>query len=150
MDNDSKVFRINNNKGYETTITVGDHTIITDEPVSTGGGNAGPTPYHLFLASLGACKAVTMRVYALRKEIPLKGISINLRHTHIYAEDCEECETKVGRISKVDVEINLFGELTEEQKKKLLIIADKCPVQRTITSEMVINTTLNENATAVA
>lgn len=150
MGTDSKIFRIINNEGYETTITVGNHTIITDEPITFGGTDSGPTPYDLFLASLGACKAVTMRSYAIRKGIPLKGITMSLKHTHIYAEDCKDCETKAGRICKIDVEMNLFGNITPEQKQRLLEIAEKCPVQKTITSEIVFHTTVNEEAFAAA
>ncbi len=133
---------VKNNHGYETKITAGNHSFISDEPVEAGGTDMGATPYDLLLAALGSCKAITVRMYASRKNIPLESIIINLSHKKIHAEDCKDCETKNGMIDNIDVEISFTGNQNEEQIKKLLEIADKCPVHKTLRSEVNINTKL--------
>lgn len=125
----------------QQTISAGRHRMIADEPVSVGGHDTGPAPYDFLLAALGACTSMTMRLYADRKSMPLDRITVALKHGRIYAKDCEECETKEGMISKIDRVITMDGNLDAEQRKKLMEIADKCPVHRTLTSEIKIVTT---------
>ncbi|MDQ3020174.1 MAG: OsmC family protein [Bacteroidota bacterium] len=131
---------ISNVKGYETEIKSRNHFVIADESTLTGGSDKGLNPYELLLSALGSCKAITMRMYAQRKNIPLGNISINLYHEKIHAEDCLQCEAKEGKIDKIEVEINLTGQLNNEERKKLLDISEKCPVHRTLISEIKINT----------
>ena len=125
-------------------ISAGKHRMIADEPESVGGHDTGPAPYDFLLASLGACTSMTMRLYAERKSIPLDRITVALKHGRVYAKDCEDCETKEGMISKIDREITIEGNLDAEQRKKLMEIADKCPVHRTLTSEIKIVTTAKD------
>ncbi len=127
---------------FVQTITVGRHRLKGDEPRSAGGEDAGPTPYDFLLASLGACTAITLRLYADHKGWPLEKASVELTHAKIHAEDCAECETKEGMLSRIDRRITLQGPLTDEQRQRLLAIANKCPVHRTLTSEIVIRTEL--------
>ncbi|MFI6498749.1 OsmC family protein [Nonomuraea typhae] len=126
---------------FTQRITAGRHTFVADEPLDVGGADEGPTPYDLLLASLGACTSMTMRMYAERKGIPLTGVTVELSHTRIYAKDCAECETQNGMIDHVEREIRMEGPLDEEQRGRLLMIADRCPVHRTLSSEVVIHTT---------
>lgn len=125
---------------FQQTITAGTHTFLADEPVAVGGMDSGPGPYDFLLAGLGACTSMTMRLYAERKALPLDRTTVRLRHSRIYATDCEECETRDGMISRIEREITMDGDLTEEQRGKLMEIADKCPVHRTLTSEIQIVT----------
>ena len=121
-------------------ISVGRHRLQADEPTSAGGQDAAPTPYELLLAALGACKAITVRMYAKRKGWPLQGVQLNLSHDKVHAEDCANCDGAGSLIDLIDVEIKLRGELTTEQRRILLAIAEKCPVHRTLTSEVQIRT----------
>jgi putative redox protein len=121
-------------------ISVGKHRLLADEPVSAGGLDTGPGPYDFLLAGLGACTSMTMRLYADRKAIPLERTTVALKHNRIYAKDCEECDTKEGMISQIERVITMEGDLDDDQRKKLLEIADKCPVHRTLTSEIRIAT----------
>jgi len=123
-------------ENFEQEITAGKHRLVADEPVSAGGGDAGADPYDYLLASLGVCTSMTVGLYARRKQFRLENITVSLRHSRIYAEDCEECETKEGMLDRIDVEIDLTGPLTAEQRAKLMEIAAKCPVHRTLTSEI--------------
>ena len=116
------------------------HHLIADEPKDAGGLGSGPGPYDLLLAALGACTSMTLRLYADRKKIPLARPQVRLRHHRIYAKDCAECETKEGMLDRIDRVITLEGELTAEQRARLMEIADKCPVHRTLTSEVSIRT----------
>jgi uncharacterized OsmC-like protein/alpha-beta hydrolase superfamily lysophospholipase len=125
---------------FQQTIPVGKHRLIADEPVSVGGLDSGPNPYDLVLAGLGACTAMTLRLYAERKALPLDRVSVALKHEKIHAADCEACETKVGMIDRIDRAITLTGALDAEQRAKLLEIADKCPVHRTLGAEIDIRT----------
>jgi uncharacterized OsmC-like protein len=133
---------------FKQEIIVGKHRLTADEPVSAGGGDAGPDPYDYLLASLGVCTSMTVGLYARRKGFPLENVTISLRHSRIYAKDCEECETKDGMLDRIDVEIELTGSLNEAQHAKLMEIAAKCPVHRTLTSE--INIRLQEASKASA
>jgi uncharacterized OsmC-like protein len=121
---------------FQQAITAGPHRLTADEPVAAGGLDSGPNPYDLLLAGLGACTAMTLRLYAERKALPLERVSVTLRHGKIHAQDCEHCETKEGMIDRIDRAITLEGKLDAEQRKRLMEIADKCPVHRTLTSEI--------------
>src|SRR5881296_3402617 len=133
---------------FKQEITAGQHRLIADEPVSAGGGDAGPDPYDYLLASLGICTSMTVGLYARRKQFPLENITVSLRHSRIYAEDCEECETKEGMLDRIDVEVELTGSLNEAQHAKLMEIAAKCPVHRTLTSEINIRLRATPKASA--
>jgi uncharacterized OsmC-like protein/pimeloyl-ACP methyl ester carboxylesterase len=134
------VVRETRNSKFQQTITTGPHRLLADEPVAAGGEDTGPGPYDFLLASLGACTSMTMRLYADRKSLPLERVTVTLKHQKIHAEDCAECETKAGMLDQIDRVIAMEGALDAEQRKKLLEIADKCPVHRTLTSEIRIVT----------
>ena len=125
---------------FNQTITVGPHRLVADEPISAGGQDAGPGPYDFLLAGLGACTSMTMRLYADRKSLPLDRVTVTLKHSKIYAKDCAECETRDGMLDQIERDIAIDGALDAEQRKKLMEIADKCPVHRTLTSEIRIVT----------
>jgi uncharacterized OsmC-like protein len=129
-------------RGFAQEITVGEHRLGADEPLSLGGTDTGPTPYDLLLGALGACTSMTLSVYARRKQWPLEAVTVRLRHSKVYAVDCADCETKQGTLDRIESEIELQGNLTEEQRTRLLDIANKCPVHRTLTSEIDIRTRL--------
>ncbi len=118
------------------------HSLRADEPVSYGGQDSGPSPYELLLAALGACTAMTVRVYATHKKLNLDRVSVRLKHDKIHAEDCEHCETREGRIDRIERSLEIDGELSDEQRNDLLRIADRCPVHRTLHSEIDIQTRL--------
>jgi uncharacterized OsmC-like protein/pimeloyl-ACP methyl ester carboxylesterase len=134
------VVRETRNSKFQQTITTGPHRLLADEPVAAGGEDTGPGPYDFLLASLGACTSMTMRLYADRKSLPLERVTVTLKHQKIHAEDCAECETKAGMLDQIDRVIAMEGALDAEQRKKLMEIADKCPVHRTLTSEIRIVT----------
>jgi putative redox protein len=123
-------------RSFKQEIFAGKHHLEADEPVSAGGSDAGPNPYDYLLTSLGACTSMTVGLYARRKQIPLENITVSLRHSRIYATDCAECETKEGMLDRIDVEVELTGQLSAEQRDNLMEIAAKCPVHRTLTSEI--------------
>ena len=127
---------------YTQHIKAGYHELAADEPEPIG-ADAGPTPYDLLLAALGACTSMTVRMYANRKGWPLDRIRVTLRHSRIHAEDCAECETTKGWIEHIDRDIELTGDLDDEQRQRLLYIADRCPVHQTLTSEVDIATVLS-------
>src|SRR5437868_4908785 len=113
----------------------GRHHLRADEPVSYGGGDAGPGPYDYLLVALGVCTSMTIGYYARRKQIPLETITVSLRHDRIHAKDCEECETKEGMLDRIDLQVKLTGSLTPEQRAQLMAVAAKCPVHRTLKSD---------------
>jgi len=125
-----------NASGFLQEIVSGAHQLRADEPVDVGGGDAAPGPYDYLLIGLGACTSMTVGLYARNKKWPLENISVSLRHSRIHAQDCAECETKQGMLDRIDVEIGLSGALTPEQRTKLMEIAAKCPVHRTLKSEI--------------
>jgi uncharacterized OsmC-like protein len=125
---------------FSQKIEIGQHRIEADEPVSFGGKDTGSSPYDLLLAALGACTSMTIGLYARKRKWPLANITVSLRHFKIHATDCEECETKEGKIDRIALEIHLDGALTDEQRAKLMEIAGKCPVHQTLTSEINIKT----------
>ncbi len=128
--------------GFYTQIHAGKHALVADEPESYGGTDLGPSPYDLLSASLGACTAMTLRMYADRKKWPVHGISVRLFHEKIHAADCDDCENKSGKIDRIRREIRLEGPLDQEQRARLLEIADRCPVHRTLHSEVRIESML--------
>ena len=125
-----------NASGFLQEIVSGAHQLRADEPVDVGSGDAAPGPYDYVLVGLGACTSMTVGLYARTKKWPLENISVSLRHSRIHAKDCAECETKDGMLDRIDVEIGLSGALTAEQRAKLMEIAAKCPVHRTLKSEI--------------
>lgn len=128
---------------FTQEITVGGHRLQADEPASAGGNDIGPSPYDLLLAALGACTSMTLRMYADQKKWPLEHVTVRLKHEKIHAQDCSECETREGRIDRIEREIEIAGNLDEAQRARLLEIANKCPVHRTLHSEVWIPTRLS-------
>ena len=131
-------------KDFLQEVVTGRHHLRADEPVSYGGADAAPGPYDYLLVALGVCTSMTVGYYARTKKIPLENITASLRHDRIHAKDCEECETKEGMLDRIDLQIELTGDLTPEQHSRLMAIAAKCPVHRTLKSE--INIRLNAAA----
>ncbi|MGR3661649.1 MAG: OsmC family protein [Paracoccaceae bacterium] len=125
-----------------TVVTGSGHVIRADEPVAMGGDDTGATPYDLLLSSLGVCKVMTMRMYARRKGYRLGRAEARLSHDKIYAKDCESCETAVGKVDQIKVEITLTGDLSDDERQAIFAIAEKCPVHRSITHEVRIEATL--------
>jgi len=134
------VVRETRNSKFQQTVSIGPHRLLADEPVPAGGEDTGPGPYDFVLAGLGACTSMTMRLYADRKSLPLERTTVTLSHRKIHAEDCAECETRAGMLDQIDMVIAMEGALDAEQRKRLMEIADKCPVHRTLTSEIHIVT----------
>jgi len=128
--------------GFAQEITAGAHRLFSDEPREAGGEDAGPSPYELLGAALGACTSMTLRMYARRKQWPLASVVVRLRHSKIHAVDCADCDTKDDMLDRIDRDIELTGNLTEQQREKLLEIADRCPVHRTLTHGMKIHSRL--------
>ena len=129
-----------NAKEFAQKVELGSHHLDVDEPVSYGGTDSGASPYDLILAALGACTSMTIGLYARKRGWPLEDITVSLRHSKIHAKDCDDCETKDGRIDRIEMEIHLDGALTEEQRAKLIEIAGKCPIHQTLTHEINIKT----------
>ena len=126
--------------GFAQQIVAGPHRLPADEPESVGGTGTGPSPYDFLLAALGSCTSMTVAMYARRKGWPLERVTVALRHSKIHAADCAECETKEGMLDRIERDVRLDGPLTAEQRARLLEIANKCPVHRTLTSEINIRT----------
>ncbi len=125
-----------NARGFLQEVVSGKHRLPADEPVSAGGSDAAPGPYDYLLIALGTCTSMTVGLYARRKQMPLEGITVSLSHSRIHAEDCETCETKEGMLDRIDTDVELTGPLMPEQRAKLMEIAGKCPVHRTLKSEI--------------
>ena len=127
---------------YINSLRDGRHVLTADEPADVGGDDAGPGPYELLLMSLGACTSIALRMYADLKKLPLERVRVRLSHRKIHAQDCVECETKDGKLDEITRQISLQGALTAEQRQRMLEIADRCPVHRTLTSEIRILSSL--------
>ncbi|TRX53675.1 alpha/beta fold hydrolase [Fulvivirga sp. M361] len=140
LETDKQVLVRTGDDGYTTEVKAGKHYFIADEPKSIGGKDLGPTPYDLLLSALGSCTSITLRMYADKKGIPLDEISVHLEHDKVHAEDCKNCESSTSKIDRIQREIELKGDLTEEQRQRLIEIADKCPVHRTLHNEVQIIT----------
>jgi putative redox protein len=126
---------------YTQRIVAGHHQLVADEPMPIG-DDKGPTPYDLLLAALGSCTSMTVRMYADRKGWKLDQVQVTLRHKRIHAQDCADCETKAGWVSHIDRDIELTGDLDDDQRQQLLHIAERCPVHQTLTSEVDVVTSL--------
>ena len=130
---------VTSHANLQNEVRSGDHTFISDEPMEAGGEDAGPDPYTLLLGALGSCISMTTMLYARRKGWPLERVTVRLRQQRIHAKDCEECErSQDGFVHRIERAISFEGDLNEEQRKRLHEISHKCPVHRTLTSEIVI------------
>jgi len=141
MSNETEVV-VSSASGLTQEITSGPHRMTADEPVELGGAGLGPSPYELLLASLGACTSMTLRLYATRKGWDLQQITVRLRHHRVHAQDCIGCEKKRPFLDRIEREILVTGNLNDEQKARLQVIAESCPVHRTLTSSSDIQTSL--------
>ena len=141
-DQGSVVVSENGRGPYGQRITAGPHLLNADEPTPVG-HDTGPSPYDLLLASLGACTSMTLRMYATRKQWPLESVSVSLRHSRIHASDCADCTASSGHLDRVERTIVLSGALDDDQRQRLLEIADRCPVHRTLHSEVEVRTSLS-------
>lgn len=139
MTNNKEVVVSENKKGvYVRDISIGNHVVVADEPSEVGGNDLGPSPYELLLASLGTCTSITTRMYANYKKIPLDNIIVKLKHEKVHADDCKNCENDNSKIDRISLSLTLEGNLSQEQRDRLLEIAKKCPVHRTLTSSVQI------------
>jgi len=125
-----------NARTFHQDVTTGKHHLVADEPTAYGGRDEGPGPYDYLLTALGVCTSMTIGLFARKKEMPLEDIIVSLHHSRIHAKDCEECETKEGMLDRIELQIELTGALTPEQNAQLMAIAAKCPVHRTLKSEI--------------
>ncbi len=142
---DPRVFTRTGSDGYLTEIRASGHALLADEPSSVGGTDLGPTPYDLLAAGLGACTSMTLRMYATRKGWPLEEATVRLTHQKIHARDEKACEGREARMDALEREIRLEGPLTGEQRARLMEIADRCPVHRTLSAGVVIHTKAAED-----
>lgn len=129
-------------KKFAREIFTQQHHLVSDEPVEQGGADSGVNPYELLLAALGSCTSMTLRMYANHKKLDLEDIEVTLRHSRVHLDDCETCDDKNTLVDKINREIKLVGRLDDDQRKRLLEIADKCPVHKTLVNEIVIETKL--------
>lgn len=129
---------------YSQRVIAGSHALVADEPAAAGGTGRGPSPYDFLLIGLGTCTSITLRMYAARKQWPLQRISVRLWHRRVHADDCADCESKDVRVDEIGRDLVLEGPLSDSQKQKLLEIAERCPVHRTLTSEIKIRTRLGQ------
>ena len=128
--------------GFRTDIVAGGHALVADEPASVGGTDAGPSPYDLLAAALAACTSMTLKMYASHKKIDLESATVRVRHGKVHAKDCKDCESSEGRIDQFERKLVLIGDLTQEQRQRMLEIADRCPVHRTLHGEVKVRTAL--------
>jgi putative redox protein len=143
---DNRVTTSTEHAGFFTELFAKGHAMIADEPLQYGGTDRGPTPYDYLLAALGACTSMTLQMYARRKKLPLDKAVVRLTHKKIHAQDCGHCEATDGKIDRMEREIELIGELDEAQRQRLLEIAERCPVHKTLHSEVDIVSILKEQA----
>ena len=127
---------------FGQAVRLGRHRYTADEPQAAGGQDLGPNPYEYLLAALGACTSMTLRIYAELKNIPLQRVHVRLSHRKVHAQDCVDCQTREGKIDEIERVITLEGELSAEQRERLLDIANRCPVHRTLTSEIKVRSRL--------
>lgn len=127
---------VRSQNSFRVEIEAGGHKLVADEPASAGGTDAGPTPYDYLSAALGACTSMTLHFLAKRDSIPLEGVEVSITNDRMYAKDCADCQSRNGYIHRFDVQIRLHGNLTPEQRQKLLSAAKKCPVYKTLTNEI--------------
>ena len=137
-----QVFIGEQGKGFTRRIYTEKHQLLADEPGAVGGADLGPNPYEYLLASLGACTSMTIRMYASRKKLDLDNVEVLLEHSRIHAEDCESCETEAGFVDRIEKTIKLEGDLSDDEKQRLLEIADRCPVHKTLHNEILIESRL--------
>ncbi len=135
--------------GYRTEIDAGRHGLVSDEPIEAGGSDEGPTPYDFILAALGACTAITLRMYADRKQWPLESVIVRLHHGRSHAADELQCENRPVRLDQIERTLELSGPLTHEQRIKLAEIAERCPVHRTLDAGIRMTTRLSTTGTVV-
>ncbi len=140
MDRENARVTARAGSGLRTELTANGHAMVADEPAGLGGTDAGPTPYDYLLAALGSCTAMTVRMHADRKGWPLESVRVRMKHDKVHARDCEACETESGRVDRIELELELEGPLDEGQRRRLKDIAEKCPVHRTLDSEVLIET----------
>ena len=131
---------------FDQVMLDGRHTLQADEPVAAGGGDAGPGPYELLLMALGSCTSMTVHLYAARKKWPLEQVVVRLRHAKVHAEDCADCENPKAKIDRIDKSLEFIGPLDDAQRSRLVEIAEQCPVNRTLMSEIEIRTALEPAA----
>jgi uncharacterized OsmC-like protein len=139
-EDDRVVVRIGS--ALRTEVMTNGYTLVADEPIGMGGTNSGPTPYDYLLAALGACTAMTVRMYADHKKWSLESVAVRLQHQKVYRRDCEECHTRDRKIDRIGLELELSGALEVSQRRRLLEIADRCPVHQTLGSEVLVETRL--------
>ncbi len=141
---DNRVTTSTDHQGFFTELFANGHAMLADEPLEYGGTDRGPSPYEYLLAALGACTSMTLQMYARLKKLPLEKAVVRLTHKKIHAQDCGHCEATDGKIDRMEREIELIGELNEEQRKRLLEIAERCPVHKTLHNEVDIISRLKE------
>jgi putative redox protein len=127
---------------FDQVMLDGRHILHADEPAAAGGGDSGPGPYELLLMALGSCTSMTVHLYAARKKWPLEQVVVRLKHSKVYVEDCADCENPKARIDRIDKRLEFIGPLDETQRARLVEIAAQCPVHRTLTSKIDIQTAL--------
>ena len=127
---------------YAQNISIGPHLLQGDEPVSAGGSDVGPNPYELLLAALGSCTSMTVRMYAERRQWPLEGVHIEMSYARVHADDCTACDKELKLLDGIEMELSFFGELSQSQRQRLMEIANKCPVHRTLQSPIAIRARL--------
>lgn len=127
---------------FRTEVEAGPHRWVLDEPPEAGGNGEGPTPYDMLASALGGCTAMTLHFYAKREGLPLEGVDVKVTHDRQHAQDCADCTTQSGYIHRFRVELQLHGALTDEQRQKLLSIAGRCPVKKTLSSEIRVDAVL--------
>jgi len=146
MSNDrKKIVHLHLGKeNYKTVMTAGRHELISDEPESVGGQDSGPDPYDYLLMSLGSCTVITLKMYADRKKWPVEDIYVEMLHHKSHAEDCKDCDDPKAKIDKIEKEIVIKGDLTDDQLQRLMEISKKCPVHRTLLSDVEIVTGIEQ------
>jgi uncharacterized OsmC-like protein len=142
--NDNRVVVRTGREGFRTDVLANGHALVADEPAAVGGTNAGPSPYELLAAALGACTSMTLRIYADRKDLSLEEVTVRLRHEKVHAEDCAHCEERDAKIDQIDREIDLAGDLSDADRRRLLEIAGRCPVHRTLEGDILLPARLKE------